>query len=536
MSIRRTLWFLPVVSTVIFAVGLSVSAYLTTRTLSTIKATEAVDYPVLEASSALIADVQSVTAYLKSAITEGEKDRLQQAEEQANAVRARIKRLDGISGQQPMAARLAAQFEDYYVPAKAGTQWMMGIAAKDEKASVSKAESALKVLESDLVEINQSARKQFAAGIERSAQNVQKLLNSTIISALVVTLSLIGISHLIVRSVWARLGGEPEYVNTIAAGIAAGDLSMDIVVQDKDGKSLLAAIKRMKETLEATIGDIKNSASIIRSASADIAAGNADLSSRTELQASSLQETASSMEEMTETVAKNVEHSVNASKMSDSASDVAGRGGRAVSEAVATMEEINSSAKRIADIIGVIDGIAFQTNILALNAAVEAARAGEQGRGFAVVATEVRALAQRSASAAREIKELINDSVSKVDAGMATVSQAGTIMTEIVTSVKSVADIMTSITTASQEQRRGIDEINTAVTQMDAMTQQNAAMVEQASAAAISLEEQVEALNRALSMFRLSSTPGNVSSVRLADAGKQRAVGRPAERIAIPHA
>ena len=268
------------------------------------------------------------------------------------------------------------------------------------------------------------------------------MLNSTIASALVIVLSLVGISWLVVRSVWARLGGEPEYVRSIAAAIAAGDLSMDIALDRTDDKSLLAAIGRMKETLETMVGEIKNSAAIIRNASAEIAAGNADVSARTELQASSLQQTASSMEEMTETVKKNVAHAVSGKQMSCSASDVAQRGGHAVAEAVTTMEGINRSARKIADIIGVIDGIAFQTNILALNAAVEAARAGSQGRGFAVVAAEVRELAQRSASAAKEIKELINDSVAKVDAGMAAVNQAGAIMTEIVASVENVAGIM----------------------------------------------------------------------------------------------
>jgi methyl-accepting chemotaxis protein len=320
-----------------------------------------------------------------------------------------------------------------------------------------------------------------------------------------VVLCLVGVSHLVVRSVWSRLGGEPEYAHEIANAVAAGNLSMHIRVEPGDEKSLLAAIRRMKQMLEEMIGEIKNSGTTIKTASSEIAAGNADLSARTESQASSLEEIAAAMDEMTSTVRKNVDHAVNANKMSLAASEVAERGGHAVEQAVATMEDINKSAQKIADIIGVIDGIAFQTNILALNAAVEAARAGEQGRGFAVVASEVRNLAQRSAAAAKEIKELINDSVEKVDAGSTIVNQAGATMAEIVASVKDVAGIMNSITTASQNQSSGIQEISKSIAQIDEGTQQNAAMVEQASAAAASLQQQADALSLALSVFQLSA-------------------------------
>ena len=504
MTIRRTLWALPATSIIIFAVSLTVSAWFTTEARSGIQATGSIDFPVLETTTMLITDVKTVAANFKSAIMEGDRDRLATGEKLAADVRKRIEDLGAVPGQQELAQRLASGFDAYYVPAKAGTEWMMGMATTDEKASVAKAEAALKELENDLRTTNEAARAQFAAGIAHSESLVQRVLNSTLLSALIVVLALIVVSQLVVRAVWAKLGGEPEYAQEIANAVAAGDLSMDIRIDANDEKSLLAALRRMKETLEGMIGNIQHAGAAIRTASAEIAAGNADLSARTESQAGSIEEIASAMDEMTATVKANVEHAVEASAMSAAASDVAERGGKAVEQAVTTMGDIHKSAQKIADIIGVIDGIAFQTNILALNAAVEAARAGEQGRGFAVVATEVRSLAQRSASAAKEIKELIQESVNRVEAGRTVVHEAGTTMHEIVTSVKSVSEIMNSITTASQEQRSGIEEINGAVVQMDAMTQQNAAMVEQASAAAASLQNQAEALARSLAVFRLS--------------------------------
>jgi methyl-accepting chemotaxis protein len=253
------------------------------------------------------------------------------------------------------------------------------------------------------------------------------------------------------------------------------------------------------------VGQVRTGSETIDVATREIAAGNADLSARTETQASSLQQTASSMEELTQTVKQNAENARQANQLVVSASDFALKGGAVVSQVVDTMGAIKESSRKIVDIIGVIDGIAFQTNILALNAAVEAARAGEQGRGFAVVAAEVRNLAQRSAGAAREIKDLINNSVEKVDTGSKLVDEAGATMDQIVNSVKHVAGIMSEITAASQEQSTGIEEINRAVSHMDEMTQQNAALVEQAAAAAYSMQDQAQRLSQAVSVFNLGA-------------------------------
>jgi methyl-accepting chemotaxis protein-1 (serine sensor receptor) len=294
----------------------------------------------------------------------------------------------------------------------------------------------------------------------------------------------------------------------VAQNVAAGDLSqkIDVTARDETGQ-LLQALKEMNESLARTVGQVRIGTETITVASREIATGNADLSARTESQASSLEETTSSMEELTSTVRQNAENARQANQLVVSASDVAVRGGKVVGQVVDTMGSIKDSSRKIVDIIGVIDGIAFQTNILALNAAVEAARAGEQGRGFAVVAAEVRNLAQRSAGAAKEIKALIGDSVEKVDAGSKLVDEAGATMNEIVTSVKHVADIMSEITAASEEQSSGIEQINQAISQIDEMTQQNAALVEQAAAAAQSMQNHASALAEAVAVFKLSNLP-----------------------------
>ncbi|AKZ64499.1 chemotaxis protein [Herbaspirillum hiltneri N3] len=293
----------------------------------------------------------------------------------------------------------------------------------------------------------------------------------------------------------------------VAERLATGDLTAELKVErDDEIGRLMGAINGIGQGLAGVVGNVRTGTETINVASKEIATGNADLSNRTESQASSLEETASSMEELTSTVRQNADNARQANSLVTSASELAVKGGKVVGDVVHTMGSIKESSSKIVDIISVIDGIAFQTNILALNAAVEAARAGEQGRGFAVVASEVRSLAQRSASAAKEIKQLISDSVGKVDAGGKLVDEAGSTMNEIVTSVKHVADIMGEITAASQEQSTGIEEVNRAITQMDEITQQNAALVEQAAAAAESLQEQADLLAQAVSVFKLSGS------------------------------
>ena len=325
----------------------------------------------------------------------------------------------------------------------------------------------------------------------------------TLSLSIAATLIAIALGILISRSISRPIAEAVK----VAQRVASGDLSGTIDARGSDETGLLLqALKAMNDNLQGIVARVRHGTDAIAHGSREIAAGNMDLSSRTEQQASSLEETASSMEELTSTVKQNGENARQANQMAQSASSVASKGGQVVAEVITTMDSINASSKKIVDIISVIDGIAFQTNILALNAAVEAARAGEQGRGFAVVATEVRNLAHRSAAAAKEIKILIDDSVQQVGLGSTLVNQAGSTMEEIVSSVRRVTDIMAEITSASNEQEAGIEQINQAITEMDAVTQQNAALVEEAAAASEALQDQAGILAEAVSVFKLDGT------------------------------
>ncbi len=341
--------------------------------------------------------------------------------------------------------------------------------------------------------------------IDRTAAGIDTLYRSGrigLISLTIAALALGGaLAWWLTRGITRPLGRALG----VAQAVAAGDLTQEADVDSTDEVGqLLQALNEMNRNLAKIVGEVRHGTDTMATASSQIASGNQDLSSRTEQQASSLEETAASMEELTSTVKQNADNARQANQLAASASEVAVRGGTAVSQVVDTMGSINASSRKIVDIISVIDGIAFQTNILALNAAVEAARAGEQGRGFAVVASEVRSLAQRSAAAAKEIKVLIDDSVGKVGAGSQQVAEAGRTMEEIVASVRRVTDIMGEIASASQEQTSGIEQINQAITQMDQVTQQNAALVEEAAAAAASLQDQAGSLSQSVSVFRLA--------------------------------
>jgi len=369
--------------------------------------------------------------------------------------------------------------------------------------------------------INDAIAKDVAFQVQGS-DAARNAAASTYRAALWTTLTLIvlaaaigiGMAIIITRSIVLPLNKAVSVAQTVANG----DLTSRIDVAGRDESAqLLEALRNMNGSLADLIGRVRNSGESIATGASQIAAGNTDLSSRTEEQAASLEETASSMEELTATVRQNAESAKQGNQLAANASEMAVRGGEVVGRVVHTMQDISESSTKVADIIGTIEGIAFQTNILALNAAVEAARAGEQGRGFAVVAGEVRALAQRSAAAAKEIKDLINESVDRVRTGTAQVDEAGQTIQQVVSAVRRVTDLMGEITAASQEQHQGIEQVSQAVVQMDQVTQQNAALVEQASAAAQSMAEQAHGLRDAVSVFKVSNTmieSRSVASVR----------------------
>ncbi len=392
------------------------------------------------------------------------------------------------------------------------------------------ADQATRLLRGDSLQTNLSISEKLDALDKINAANTQALneagdnifaaarwwISALLIGAMLLGLGLaLGVARVVARPL--------EKAVKLAQQVAAGDLSSRIEVHSTDETGqLMQALQDMNTSLQQIVGQVRQGTDSIATASSQIASGNQDLSARTEEQASSLEQTAASMEELTSTVKQNAANAQQANQLASAASQVAVRGGAAVTQVVQTMSAINASSRKIVDIIGVIDSIAFQTNILALNAAVEAARAGDQGRGFAVVASEVRTLAQRSASAAKEIRQLIDDSVSKVEEGNGQVEQAGKTMDEIVHSVRRVTDIMSEITAASHEQTAGIEQINQAVTQMDQMTQQNAALVEEAAAATDALQGQASALSKVVSVFQLGHAAALHTSLPAALATPQR--------------
>ncbi|KQQ96510.1 methyl-accepting chemotaxis protein [Massilia sp. Leaf139] len=383
----------------------------------------------------------------------------------------------------------------------------------------------------ELVVMQRTSIDATAKAIDASAGR-----STTIIAALTAVAVLLGaaLSWLLTNGITRPIRDALELAETVAGG----DLTRNIDASAKDETgALLRALRHMNDSLVKIVTQVRNGTDTIATGSAEISAGNLDLSARTEQQAGALEETAASMEELTTTVRQNADNARQANQLSIAASEVAAQGGAVVGQVITTMGSINESSRKIVDIIGVIDGIAFQTNILALNAAVEAARAGEQGRGFAVVASEVRNLAQRSAAAAKEIKVLIGDSVDKVDVGAKLVDQAGATMEQVVSSIRRVTDIMAEITHASQEQTGGIEQVNQAIGQMDQVTQQNAALVEEAAAAAGSMQDQAAKLAQVVSVFKLSgpalgAPAAPVASARTAVPARALARSAPAVRVA----
>jgi methyl-accepting chemotaxis protein len=476
--------------------------------LRAIKAVQAANIHLLDASRAQMS--------LLSAGTKGERNRgFTELGTAVKGVEASVAEAQPLLEQAPEGRELVAQYQRLMPPLKKhlsdfadliGKQSLdssqfEGSVPQESEALLKESRALEKVLQSMVAYSDQHARDSMEAAA--STFETSRLL--MVLMALAGIVISVGLGVAVARLLSRQLGGEPGYAAEAVGRIAAGDLTQAVQAKSARSGSLLFSIGRMQDQLTHVVTRIKGASDAIATASGQIAAGNQDLSSRTEEQASSLEQTAASMEELTSTVKQNADNARQANQLALSASEVAVKGGDVVGQVVDTMASINASSRKIVDIIGVIDGIAFQTNILALNAAVEAARAGEQGRGFAVVASEVRSLAQRSGAAAKEIKGLIDDSVGKVNRGSALVGEAGKTMEEIVGSVRRVTDIIGEITAASQEQSTGIEQVNQAIAQMDQVTQQNAALVEEAAAAAQSMQEQAASLVDAVSVFRLEA-------------------------------
>jgi methyl-accepting chemotaxis protein len=469
-------------------------------------------------------------AMSEAAALTGKPDQIKQKLAEADRYNAELsdfkKRLDAV----PMSPVLAAALKNYHSTDKdyesARSDVMDAIKAGDGSGTdtiemelrpllMQRQDALSKVVDAQRTEANQIYQDQL-----KSYQRIRVVTVTALIAALLFALLR---SALLVRSISRAL----NYAMSLANEIAQGKLGHEVVVKGNDELAqLLAALRTMDERLVEIVSDVRHGSDAVSTAAQQIARGNDDLSQRTQEQASSLEETASSMEEMTSTVKQNAENASHADQLARGAREQAERGGEVVSQAVTAMREINQSSRKISDIVSLIDEIAFQTNLLALNAAVEAARAGEQGRGFAVVATEVRSLAQRSAGAAKEIKQLINESANKVRTGTELVDQTGKALNDIVDSVKKVTDIVAEIAAASQEQSAGIDQVNNAVSQMDEMTQQNAALVEQASAAARAMHEQADELSQQVSFFQVTGVAHKGAAKTVATA-----VAREAEAV-----
>jgi methyl-accepting chemotaxis protein len=383
------------------------------------------------------------------------------------------------------------------------------VASSGDAISVLNSEEtpAWRQMKAELLKQGEAADKSSAAAHQRVTQNTNLAIRLSLAVALLAIGVAAGLNVVMQRTVRQELGGDPEDARTALGHIAEGQLAT-VIVNRGDPDSLMGTMLKMEASLQQMVRGVRQSASGIATATSEIAAGSQDLSNRTESQASALEQTAASMEELGATVKQNSDSAREANQLAQDASHVAEQGGEVVSQAVQTMRGINEASHKIADIISVIDGIAFQTNILALNAAVEAARAGEQGRGFAVVASEVRSLAGRSAEAAKEIKSLIDASVSRVEQGTALVDRAGSTMVEVVSAIKRVTDIMGKISSSSQEQALGVSQVGEAVSLMDQTTQQNAALVEQMAAAAGSLNSQADEMLQAMAVFKISESSG----------------------------
>ena len=499
MNFRFKIWMLPLTAAAVFVAGSAVSFVVGTRTSGALVELRSDAYPFKEHTDVFGQQVDDFRAAVQVAAAEGDVASIDEAKALATKARASLDAIAALKTHADDAQQLRQSLEAYVPVALQAALAMQGKGEAGD--SMKRMAEAVATLDKHIASARERAAADVQQHLDAAASGVDRSLLVLLVMGLV-TLGALGVaSKLVVNSVWKDLGDEPETLRRVVQSIADGDLTAAAGMA-RDGVSLRAALGGMTDRLRTTVAGIRQGADAISTASGEISSGNQDLSQRTERTAASLQQTASAMEQMTASVRQSAESAMQASELARQASTSAQRGGEIVGGVVQNMNEITAASNKIGEIIGTIDGIAFQTNILALNAAVEAARAGEQGRGFAVVAAEVRTLAQRSAQAAREIKALIAVSSEKVEDGSRRVHDAGSAMQEIVAGVQRVAAIIEEINTSSGEQASGISNVNVSVGQLDQMTQQNAALVEQSAAAAGSLREQATRLATAVQVFR----------------------------------
>ena len=505
MNFRARIWMLPLCAALVFIAGMAVSYLVGARTSNTLEQLRAVDYPYLAQVVRVDRGAEQVRLTLQAAAAEGDDAKLKELEPVVAAVHAAVDAMKAIPGKAEAAGALGAAFDAYHAAAIATTRAMLTGDMSQAGALVKR----MQATQAALKELHEAQQAQAEASVSQAQHAAARGVNASVwvglATGVAVLLALGVASWLIVASVWRDLGGEPAHLREIVQRVSDGDLDVSLRAEPGDSRSLNAALAGMVGKLRETVRSIRQATDSIADASNGIATGNQELSTRTESTASNLQQTASSMEQLTATVRHSADAAQQANGLATTATQAARRGGDIVGGVVSSMAEIDDASRRIGEIIGVIDSIAFQTNILALNAAVEAARAGEQGRGFAVVAGEVRSLAQRSAQAAREIKTLIGASSEKVESGSKLVQDAGAAMTEILGGVERVTDIIGRISSATAEQSTGIGQVNSAVSELDRMTQQNAALVQQSAASAQSLREQTLRLTQAVGAFRLEA-------------------------------
>ncbi len=501
MNFRTKIWMLPISAAAVFVVGVGVSFAVGERTSGVLKHLHEVDNPHMAYVNAVDRSAEQLRLTLQTAAVEGDPEKLKETDVMVASAHDALAGMQKLPEKAAVAKDLSEAFDAYQTNSIGAIRAML--TQQPQGDMVQKMQSSLVALQKQLDENKASAKAAIDTAQNTARQGVNTNLWVTITTGVIV-LAVLGLaSAAIVTSVWKDLGDEPSNLRQMVRRIAEGDLDVDMGHVSADDKSLRSSVMTMTHRLRDTIALIRQATDSISTASTEIASGNQDLSSRTENTASNLQQTASSMEELTGNVRQSADAARQANQLASGAASAAQRGEDIVSQVVSNMSEIDNASRKITEIITVIDGIAFQTNILALNAAVEAARAGEQGRGFAVVAGEVRSLAQRSANAAKEIKTLINASSEKVESGSKLVKDAGSSMLEILTSVQRVSDIIGEITAASAEQSQGIGTVNQSVNELDQMTQQNAALVEQSAAAAESLKDQATRLAQAVSAFKL---------------------------------